>query len=194
LILEPASGRVELIRPVPHHIGVLQMSTDIAEGYTETTLSQVDINHPWVAQYRVPVVRDMHVGTFFIAALVVPDNSSEYSNYMNYLAPDEEDAKLIAQYIRYRKTQLTGWYLKQVEARSLDIDSGVNTITFAKREHGWVYRRMTWQNQPFAPSFDGKIQYATLAELLDHVNTYVDEVSPKWIAFKEKEAALEGAE
>lgn len=152
-------------------------------------VNEVDLTHPWAVDYRTPVVTSFYPRWTFVAALVVPNPDD---NLWNVLEPDEEDAKLLSLYTQYI---LERWYyasyIESLKKVPLDIDPGFNTMTFAKLEHSWVYRRSSWtMGGTYAPSkFDSKFVYPTLLSLLDHLEKdWSDEaqVNEKWRAFKEK--------
>lgn len=160
--------------------------TDVTAGFSEREQQEVDFTHPWVAKYRVPVVTDIRLGTYWIAALVVPDPNDAYNTY-GFQEPDEQDAELVGKYIAYRKSWYGGAYLRKMNERSLDVDSGSNTIVFAKTARGWVKSRQNWTRQVLFPSRDDERQFATLRELLVHDQSLGNVADEEFIDFLEKD-------
>lgn len=148
-----------------------------------------DVTHPWTVSYRVPIVPNFHVRWAFVAVLLSPENMED--NFWGLQEPEEEDVKLLGLYIHYL---LRRWYIaryvKSLEDLPVDIDPGVNTLTFAKAERGWVYRRASWEAPLFSPTIVSETQYATLLELLDSIETTwvsgEEKPNPKWLLFKEE--------
>lgn len=161
------------------------MTLPVTDGFSSRIQAEVDFTNEWVTKYRVPVVTDMYAGVSFIAQLVTPRNG-EYSNLFQFLAPDKADAVLVGKYIAYRKTALAAWYVSKMEERSLDIDGGGNTVTFGKREHGWVYNHASWQDQPFFPYQDDAVQFPTLLDIINKERSYSGVIDPKWLKFLEE--------
>jgi len=158
---------------------------DLTAGFSEHAQQEVDFTHPWVAKYRVPVVTGVRLGTYWIAALVVPDPNDAYNVY-GFQQPDEQDAELVGQYIAYRKSWYGGTYLRKMNERSLDIDSGFNTIVFAKTARGWVQSRQSWTRQVLFPPRDDERQFATLRELMTDEEIFGGIVNKEFADFLEK--------
>jgi hypothetical protein len=158
---------------------------DLTAGFSERTQMEVDFTHPWVAEYRVPIVTEIRLGNYWIAALVVPDPNDAYNAY-GFQEPDEQDAELIGQYIKYWKSWYGGPYLRKMEERSLDIDSGCNTIVFGKTARSWVYSRQTWTRQTLYPRYDAERQFATLRELMTQERTVAGIANQDFVDFLEK--------
>lgn len=143
----------------------------------------VDLQHPWVTKYRVPPVNSLYPNFSFIASLAT---GTEENTLDNFLEPTDEDAALVGAYINFYKSRwYHGSFLRELEQYPLDLDGGANTTSFALSTHGWVYRKVSWQNQSQFPYRNSEIQYATLIELLNSIETRGDSgPSPKWVEFK----------
>ena len=112
-----------------------------------------DIDHEWTRKYRVPMIHGMHPRVHLVATLAVPEKEI----VTEYLEATEHEAALIGSYIQYK---LSGYYSEHaiggMRRHPVDVDEGGNTTSFAKLDRGWVYRNITWSNQPFYPYRDGK--------------------------------------
>lgn len=148
---------------------------------------EVDLTHPFTVLHRVPVIDSFYPRWAYVAALAMPEGT----NLWRLKEPNEQDAALVALYIQY---MLERWYyqnyIESLKKLPIDIDPGTNTITFAKTGRGWVYRRATWKNQLCWPIFDNEIQYSSLLDLVDKIETHSDlnggyTMNEKWVTFKE---------
>jgi hypothetical protein len=141
----------------------------------------IDIEHPWVKKYRVAAVSSFERSHLpYVANLIVPQEGEE--NLFKFLPVTEEDAALVSVFIEFQNRTLSGHYRKALALLPVDLDSGVNTISFGRRDHGWVYSKFTW-NVPFFPYHDAEIQFATLSDVIEHAigsGRYLDE----WRVFK----------
>lgn len=145
----------------------------------------LDLNHPWVEKYRIPVIDFYDPRYYYFAALVIPDLSIE-DPLFKFVMPTEEDAKLFGSYITYRISQFgfREGYVNKIHSEKLDVDSGVNTISYAKHEVlGWCYKRATWETGPF-PHYGTSIRFETLVEAMDHCESIAGEPSKDWEAWK----------
>lgn len=136
--------------------------------FTDKHRTALGLDHPWAQKYRVPVLSHYSCGVFVIAGLVVPDpDMPDYLN-LNYVTPTEEDAQLLGDYIQHRiQTWYYPNYANQMAQYPVDVDPGVNTVTFMKTaDRGWLYHRMTW-DQPPAPLYGSKIRYNTLMDVIE---------------------------
>jgi len=125
----------------------------------------VDINHPWVVQYRVPVITGIHPRrAAFIATVAAPGDER-----LGSVDIDEDEASLISQYIDViNERYASRHYIERMKRFIVDVDPGCNTISLVKSEDGWRYRKMTW-DQPIAP-FLNQAGVPTLEELLGRVS------------------------
>jgi hypothetical protein len=141
----------------------------------------VDLQHPWVTKYRVPPVDSLYPSFAFIASLATGGDMLD-----NFLAPTDEDAALVGAYIDYYKSYWYGdSYLRQLAQYPLDLDGGANTTSFALSNKGWVYRKSTWQGQPQFPYWNSEIQYGTLLDLINSIETRSDNgINPRWTSYK----------
>lgn len=145
------------------------------------------LKQEWADKYRTPVVSMLNPNEQYVACLVVPQEDDEIARIWNFLTPDEADARLLGQYIEYR---LQRWYSKdftdRLKAKPLDLDPGVNTVSFVKTEGGWRYSRASWRDgPPFVPVMNAEVQYATLLELIDHEQVIVKgQVFVPWLEYK----------
>jgi hypothetical protein len=147
--------------------------------------ADVDLEHPWVKQYRVPVLHDLYPGWSFLATITVPREGRQDFLGEGFLPVTEDDAILVGKYITYyRKHWYNARYMRELDRMPLDLDGGANTVSFARMEQGWVFRRFSWRDQAFAPYRDAKVQYPTLLELMDHITSFGDKPSADWEAFK----------
>ena len=90
------------------------------------------------------------------------------------------------------------WKTKMAE-RPFDIDGGANGITFRKwGDNDWAYHRRTWSMGPTYvpehPNIRGKTfpSPLTLIQLMDRIHTVGDEMSPRWITWKNTHPDLFG--
>lgn len=132
-----------------------------------------------------------------LTALRIPVVASAWPQW-NYITafdgssparPTDPEAAMIASftcaYIDY-------WYnetwKRRLAERPFDIDGGANGVVFYKwAEDDWGYRRSSWTVGPLywpgLPSRDGRKAHS-LAELMDHVHTSVERVTPRWLEWK----------
>ncbi len=132
-----------------------------------------------LAALRIPVVGSSHPGWHYIAAF---DGSSP-------LRPTDAEAAMIAPFLReYIERWYTDTWKARLAQRPFDIDGGANGVTFYKwGADDWGYRRRTWTMGPLYwpghPSREARRAH-TLAEVMDHAHTIVDEVMPRWVEWK----------
>ncbi len=166
----------------------------VLERKLEKLGKEYNLEDEWVTKYRVARITDLHTSYYLIAALVDPEDSdSPYANIWGFQHPTDADAELLGKYIDYK---IRSWfresYIKQMKEMPLDIDSGWNTTTIAKMEHSWVYRKMTWEGQPYSPTKYPKVEasYPTLLALLDHIErnwgSNINQPNQKWTDYKNK--------
>lgn len=151
--------------------------------------SDVDMNHPWVSQHRLPVLESYNPRFGYIVAVVVPDPEDDLSQLFNLDSPTDEDAAVIGSYLEYKIERLgyRSGYRAQMLSRPLDIDETINTISIIKRKDGsWAYSRATWE-QPPAPFFNATYVPKTVVELLDYIERdhSTKGTDAKWTAWKQ---------
>jgi hypothetical protein len=143
------------------------------------------LDHPWVNDYRIPVVHNFQSTWYYFVTLSVP----EENGYNFVIMPTEEDAILVASYINYRISTFKYYsnYEAKIRSEKLDVDNSINTIHLGNTEKmGWSWCRRTWETGLF-PHFDSTIRYATLIELLDSIESDgKGNLTPKWQAWKDQ--------
>jgi len=136
-----------------------------------------DLTHEWVERYRIPLVTNPYPRWSYEVAVVIP-GSGEFADLYCAVWPTEDEARVIGNYIGYRRDWYNESWQAGMLARALDVDSGTNTVVLIKQADRWGYRMRTWS---VGPTFVFK---ATLSELLDHINTYGDHVYHRWAEWK----------
>lgn len=135
---------------------------------------------------RIPVITTSHPRWCYLVAFdqdaIQPDGNR----------PTDAEAAMLAS---FRDEYIQYWYnatwIAKMAARPFDIDGGYNGLVFRKwGDADWGYRRSTWDRGPLfwpGPAWYRE-RYGTkvhgLAELLDHINGYGDELNPRWEAWK----------
>lgn len=145
-----------------------------------------EVQADWKIKYRVPVVEDGFGDKYYIACLVFPYPGDKIAEIWQTQEPDEDDAKLLGQYIDFR---IHKWYnsrwIRLMREKSLDIDSGVNTVSFRKSAKGWHYARLTWRSgPPFIPILSDPKQFPTLLEIIDHERSIGGKPDVRWEEYK----------
>lgn len=140
----------------------------------------------WAKKYRVPVVSALNPGPFYVACVVVPQKGDALAEIWNFETPTEAEAKIIGHYIVFR---LRLWnsehFIAQLKSEPLDIDRGINTISFVKARGGWRFSKASWSmGSPFWPTLDFATQYENLIELMDFEETTNGVINPRWTEFK----------
>lgn len=150
--------------------------------------SDVDMNHPWVEKYRLPVIDSTNPRYGYIVSVVVPREDDEYAKLFNLAAPTDAEAAVIGSYLEY-KVETLGYrsgYLAKMRERALDVDDTINTITLVKRTDGsWAYSRITW-TQPPAPFVNASYVPKSVIEILDYIEKdyMTKETKAEWIEWK----------
>lgn len=137
----------------------------------------IDLNHPWVTELRLPIVDGWGAMWSYPVALGLPVD--DY-NLWDLVVPTEDEAQMLSSYNAMRSTfWYDQWYIDQVvRAGVLDLDPGVNTMTFGKHaKNGWMYKMRTWETGPW-PYFNVEQRYDNLIDLLDRVERYDANVEP----------------
>lgn len=153
-------------------------------------LDTVNMDHPWVKQYRLPVLNNIHHHYGFFVTVTVPDEEWEQSEFFMVTAPNDEEAAIIASFLQYtinRQRYYDSFLAKMAEA-PLDIDNVFNTISIIKRKDGsWAYKRLTWQ-QGHAPFIGAENSKNSVMELLDYIENdcMTNEPNEKWTAWKQE--------
>lgn len=158
----------------------------LVESFIERVKDEVDLEHPWVKEGRIPLLHGhMSSRWKYEVALVVPDDEDPWLFPGELLFPTTEEAALVADYINYRRSDYGLMWQRKMLEFPLDVDSGTNTVYLAKTDKGWVYSRATWQSPPFSPIRSAEKQFPDLADLLDHINTFAGDVYHGWVEWKE---------
>jgi hypothetical protein len=134
----------------------------VTDGFPEYVVKAVDFEHPWVAKYRIPVTASIYAPYPFTACLLVPVQEGMF------LKPSEEDAQLMARFIQFKHTSPYSFLPANAADLALDVDPGVNTVTFARMPHSWVYRMETWTMQTLFPDSTNSFKFETLEEAMLH--------------------------
>jgi hypothetical protein len=146
----------------------------------------VDLDHPWVKDYRVPFMYGLPVQNYFVV-LQVPLAGIE-EDRSTIMMPTEDEVKIISSYIDFKVSNYgyTKHFESIVRQRPLDIDDIVNTITLKKwRNETWAYSMATWTMHGPKPFMDEK-KFADIVDLLDLIEKdwTTDSVRPAWAAWK----------
>ncbi len=155
------------------------------ERFLELVSQEVELNHPWVKEGRIPVIYGgMYARMRYEVALLLPSPNSDADEYVfpKPVTPTAEEAGLVADYINYRRNYYNQRWQQKMLERPVDVDSTTRTVYLTKTDHGWVYRRDGWE-QPFAPHRN-QPPY-TLEELLDHINSIGDTLYHGWEEWKQ---------
>lgn len=123
-----------------------------------------DLTHPWATKYRIPLISGYGPSWLYEVALIIPESED---NWRKAIWPDEDEAKLIGDYINYRRDYYNQSYQNKMLAKALDVHSSTNTVSLIKTlDRGWGYNRMTWTS---GPAF---VYEPTLTALLDRINEH----------------------
>lgn len=142
------------------------------------------MDHPWIAEHRLPCVQGWHADWSYPVALNVM--SQEWEAHPVILPTDEEVA-LLASYNAHRSN---GWYtpeyLAKVRQGPLDVDPGISTYVFGKdAEQSWRYKSATWETGVY-PNFaiGSSPRYPFLIDLLQKIERNFE--SRVWAGWEEK--------
>lgn len=158
---------------------------------------EADHDHPYARDYRIPLVPSAYPWwTYEVAVVYTPEERRD--SVMCGVLPTEDEARIIAAYIDYRRSWYREGYAAKMLERPFDVDSGTNTVVLIKREsEGWGYRRASYTSgppiypaprsvrHPDVPQYDGP---DGLLALLDKIN----ENSARWTKFKTTRTVLGG--
>lgn len=156
--------------------------------------ADADRNDPLTA-HRIAVTSS-HPGWYYLVAF---DGQSE-------ARPTDAETAMLASYLDSYKDHWYGdsGFRRKMEERDLDVDGGANGVIFHKwAEDDWGYRRQSYTMGHLfsvtAPGNrggrwdDGVPGPKSLLELLDFINTIVDEPLPRWVDWKAAHADVFGA-
>lgn len=150
--------------------------------------SDVDVNHPWATKYRLPVLNSWHPTFYYILTVAVPyPEDVTFEVFDDIEMPTEEEAAMLGSYLKYKKSFYRGGYVaRELDSKPLDIDGGVNTISFVKRNKWrWGYVRSTWRNSNPVPGYGSKHLIDDLEELLDMVEYHLPhDPCERWSTWK----------
>lgn len=152
----------------------------------------VDLNHPWTKDYRVPLMYG-HPWMNYFVVLRVPvrvSNAGFGKDASTVMMPTEDEVKIISSYIDFKVSNFG--YNKHAESvvreRALDIDDFVNTMTLQKWSNGtWAYSMATWTLHGPKP-FMNEEKFTDIVDLLDLIEKDwsggADSVRPAWAEWK----------
>lgn len=152
----------------------------------QATYPDVDMNHPWTRDYRVPMMSGHPWRNYFVV-LRVPVGKVG-SGYLNITMPTEDEVKLISSYIDFRVANygVDAHSESLIRQRPLDTDDIVNTLTFQKWSNGtWAYSMATWTMHGPKPFMD-EAKFTNIVDLMDLIEKdwTTDSVRPAWAAWK----------
>ena len=131
-----------------------------------------NLDHPWAAQYRIPLVESAYPSWRYEVALVVPSSAPgeplpEFNAY-EATWPTEEEARAVGSVIDFRRSYYRDHWQKGMLAEALDVDSSTNTLVLVKLERAWGCRWASWTHGPtFVSPQGGGADLSGLVELLD---------------------------
>jgi hypothetical protein len=140
--------------------------------------SDVMLDHPWVAKYRIPMLTSYHPDHYYFVTLADVYNhaTEDMPNHWGVETPTEEEAAIVGSYLEFKIADqgFRERYLKEVRSRILDVDPGFNTISLAKRNRGlgWGYVRMSYRDSILYPYYNADTKYYNLVDLLDFIESY----------------------
>jgi hypothetical protein len=152
--------------------------------------SDVMLDHPWVAKYRLPMVTSYHPAFHYFVTLADVYNhaAEDMPNLWNVETPTEEEASIVGSYLEFKIADQGFYehYLKEVRSRVLDVDPGYNTISLIKRLNGgWGYVRMSYRDSIVYPYYNSDTKYDNLVDLLDFIESYSgSEIREAWLDWK----------
>lgn len=119
--------------------------------------------------------------------------------------PTDAEAAMLASFLEQYKAYWYGdnWFERKMAERPLDVDGGANGVVFRKyASDDWSYRRQSWTRGPmFVPQSpvmrerypeEKPFGPLSLAQLLDHIHTSCNEVSPHWTEWKARHPLVFG--
>lgn len=151
----------------------------------------VDMNHPWTRDYRVPMMSGQPWRSYFVVLRVPPRSLRpgfipERDSIV--IMPTEDEVKLISSYIDFRVSDygVSAHEESLIRQRPLDTDDIVNTLTFQKWRNGtWAYSMATWTLHGPKPFMDER-KFTNIVDLMDLIEKdwSTDSVRPAWAAWK----------
>ena len=149
--------------------------------------TDADLTHPWVAKYRIPLIKSHCPHWRYEVALVAP-GAFWTDSPMAPTWPTEDEAQVIGAFIEYRMEYYNAGWAAKMRQLPLDADSTTNTVVLLRTENSWQYRRDSWVYGPlFAPGVD---EYpATVAGLIDLIGTAASWASG-WADFQARRPEL----
>lgn len=158
--------------------------------FNPISCDDVMLDHPWVEKYRIPVMGSYYPTFFYFVTLTMPEPEAQVDVW-HVEEPTEEEAALIGEYIKYRISTFGFYdtYIEKINARQLDVDSGINTISLGKdKTRGWVYRMMTWSMGPATvPDLYSTVRYPSLIDLLSRIEDNNERYpNEKWRAWRKE--------
>lgn len=155
-----------------------------------TMFEDIDMDHRWVKEYRLPVLDFQVAYHGYVVAVVVPPQEMLDSEFYGLTLPTDEEAKVIASFLEYTKTRMgnSPSKLAQMAERPIDVDNTWNTIIIMKRKNGtWAYCRNLWTMPP-SPQPQWDKQCRSVVEILDYIeNDYkTGEPVEEWTAWKQE--------
>lgn len=150
----------------------------------------VDMNHPWTKDYRVPLMSGHPWRNYFVV-LRVPlrtPSSGFGQDSSTVMMPTEDEVKIISSYIDFKVSNYgyNEHFENIVRQRALDTDDFVNTTTFQKWRNGtWAYSMATWTLHGPKPFMDEK-KFTDIVDLLDLIEKdwSTNDVRPAWASWK----------
>lgn len=113
---------------------------------------EVDLEHPWATEHRLPIVTTWWPRWKYEVALVIPTAADPHPPLWPVEWPTEDEARLIGWFIGVRMDYYNDGWRAQMRRRPLDVDSSTNTVMLGKIDGCWHYRRLTWRDgAPFWP-------------------------------------------
>lgn len=152
--------------------------------------TDVEMTHPWVHQYRLPVIEFMNPNYGYLVAVTVPTAEQEASKFYMLTSPTDDEAKIIGSFLEYTKSRQQyrqGFPLGMLEL-PLDLDNTFNTISIMKRKDGtWAYKRTSWTQGP-SPQIGWDKQCNSVVEILDYIENdcMTGKANDKWTAWKQE--------
>lgn len=146
-----------------------------------------DQNDP-LAALRIPVVSSPHPRWKYEVALVISDSDL----WGPAIRPSDAEVRMIVAYIEWRMEYYNAGWKAKMRKRPLDVGNSTNTVTLMKLADGdWRYQKATWRHGSWP--FCNMTERFTLEALLDHINSFGSEPSPKWQAWKDAHPEAFGA-
>lgn len=143
----------------------------------------VQKDHPWAANHRIPVISEFYPRYNYEIALCVSDSSSE--SYMAHMQQPGEDAlPVLSSYLQFRLSYYHDYWAKKMQEAEFDVDPTTNTVIFGLDEYNrWNYRRLTWEH---GPRFIEGVTDPTARGLIHLITNRVEQQSAKWSQWMEQ--------